>query len=509
MSDFSVNFGEIWAYAKNEATGENEEGEQNIFNSTSLVVNYPYELIPDARIRLVATTFNDVVFGVAHHGSDGAFSVRDGFELAGGVLGGLVGGFVGSLLGGLPAAFGAATGSTYGEGWGGDLYDSLGSVGRDWSHTVAVQVHGQDGDQLAQRFSIIGSKWENGQRVDIIHVSENGPAGPKQWIYTVPDGQAEIDRLNAEDSAIGPAAGTTGTVGNDHCFLADATVQMWPVDKTIKPSVDGIYDEQHVLSKVWVKPISDILVGDLVVSYDDKGRIKPAPVTRTMTNTATHLLDFWNTGVTPGHAYYCADGKFKDQHVPLMDILRTDGAIMLADGTMIRAATNCKVGSMGDMMIHASATLQNPDGTWTEPKPGKVRFGTRIILPDGRHMSFMEMAASEGWKVTDDGYMVGMMKGEDGTVEERAFHFPYSHGEELPKPEDYILARSKVSLEAIYAAGEWEQIGTRMPAPVGMVGLNTNHTSTLLQPSKPEPNLPPAFDNHPDAPHRRRLNRTS
>lgn len=284
------------------------------------------------------------------------------------------------------------------------------------------------------------------------------------------------------------------------CFKSDTLIQMWPLDPSIKPRIDGTYDEKLVLSEVWEKPICEIRVGDLVVSYDDKGRIKPGPVTRTMTNTATHLLDFWNTGVTPGHAYYCADGKFKDQHVPLMDILRTDGAIMRADGTMIRAATNCKVGSMGDMMINASATVQKPDGTWTEPKPGKVRFGTRIILPDGTHISFMEMAAREGWKVTDDGYMVGPMKGEDGTVEERAFHFPYSHGEELPKPEDYILARSKVSLEAIYAAGEWEQIGTRMPAPAGMVGLNTNHTSTLLQPSKPEPNIPPAFADHPDAP---------
>ncbi len=33
-----------------------------------------------------------------------------------------------------------------------------------------------------------------------------------------------------------------------------------------------------------------------------------------------------------------------------------------------------------------------------------------------------------------------------------------------------------------------------------MVGLNTNHTSTLLQPSKPQPNIPPAFANRPDAP---------
>lgn len=140
-----------------------------------------------------------------------------------------------------------------------------------------------------------------------------------------------------------------------------------------------------------------------------------------------------------------------------MDILRTDGAIMRADGTM-----------------------QKPDGTWTEPKAGKVRFGTRIILPDDRHMSLMEMAASEGWRVSDDGYMVGMMKGEDGELQEQKFLFPYAHAEELPKPEAYILARSAVTLEEIYAAGEWEQIGTRLPAPAGMVGLNTNHTSTLL-----------------------------
>ncbi len=228
---------------------------------------------------------------------------------------------------------------------------------------------------------------------------------------------------------------------NDHCFLGDTPIQMWPLDPSIKPHADGSYDEAFVLSKVWEKPISEIKVGDIVVAYDDKGRLGPKRVLRTMENRATHILDFWGTGTTPGHAYHCADG------------------------TMIRAATNCKVGSMGDMMIHASATLQKPDGTWTEPKAGKVRFGTRIILPDGRHMSFMGMAASEGWRVSDDGYMVGMVKGEDGELQEQKFLFPYAHGEELPKPEAYILARSAVTLEEIYAAGEWEQIGTRLPVP--------------------------------------------
>ncbi|MEP2783556.1 MAG: hypothetical protein ABJO67_21060 [Pseudoruegeria sp.] len=40
-----------------------------------------------------------------------------------------------------------------------------------------------------------------------------------------------------------------------------------------------------------------------------------------------------------------------------------DGALKCSNGTMIRAATNCDVGSMGDMMIHASSTLQKPDST--------------------------------------------------------------------------------------------------------------------------------------------------
>lgn len=301
----------------------------------------------------------------------------------------------------------------------------------------------------------------------------------------------------APDTSLRPVARPT-----DHCFTAETPIQMWPLNPAIKPRMDGSYDEELVLSQVWEKPISEIKVGDLVVAYDERGRLAPKAVTCTMTNTATHLLDFWGTGVTPGHAYYCADGKFKGQHVPLMDILRTDGAIMRADGTLIRAATNYEVGSIGDKMIHASSTVQKPDGSWTEQKTGNVRFGTRIILPDGRHMSFLEMAVSEGWKVSDDGYMVAARKGEDGSLQEQKFLFPYAHGEELPKPEDYILARSDVTLEAIYAAGEWEQIGTRMPAPDGIVDLNTNHTSTLLQPSKPAPNIPPAFADHPDAPSR-------
>lgn len=289
---------------------------------------------------------------------------------------------------------------------------------------------------------------------------------------------------------------------NDQCFKSDTPIHMWPLDPSVKPRADGTYNEELVLSKVWHKPISQIRVGDLVVSYDDKGRIKPGPVTRTMNNTATHLLDFWNTGVTPGHAYYCADGKFKDQHVPIMDILRTDGAIMRDTGKMFRAATNCEVGSLGDKFVHASASFKRPDGTWTARKQGQIRLGTRAILPDGRDMSILQIMAQYNWGYNEGtGNLIAPME-IDGEIKQQDFLFPWTFSEDLPKPEDYILGRSDVTLEAIYAAGEWEQIGTQMPAPEGMVGLNTNHTSTLLQPSKPHPNIPPAFATHPDAPHR-------
>ena len=290
------------------------------------------------------------------------------------------------------------------------------------------------------------------------------------------------------------------SVPDNHCFLSNTPIQMWPLLSSLKPRSDGSYDERQLMSQVWEKPISKIKVGDVVLAYDAKGRLAPKQVLRTMENRATHILDFWGTGVTPGHAYYCADGKFQDRHVPLMDILRTDGAIMRADGTMVRAATNCEVGSMGDIMIYASANIQKPDGSWTGPKPGQIRFGTRVIMPDGKSMSLMEIAATEGWRVSDDGYMVGMLRNGDGSLEEQRFHFPYIYGEHLPSPEDYILARSAVTLEEIYAAGEWEQIGTQMRPPERMVGLNANYSGTGFQPTKPKSNTPPAFRNHPDAP---------
>ena len=84
----------------------------------------------------------------------------------------------------------------------------------------------------------------------------------------------------------------TGAPANNHCFLHDSSVRMWPLDLSIEPRLDGGYDEELVLSKVWYKPIGEIEVGDLVVSHDKQGRLQPDRATRTVTNIATHILDF-------------------------------------------------------------------------------------------------------------------------------------------------------------------------------------------------------------------------
>ena len=289
-------------------------------------------------------------------------------------------------------------------------------------------------------------------------------------------------------------------VPGNQCFLHDTLVQMWPLNPSIQPHADGSFDEQKVFPQIWQKPISEVQPGDIVVSYDEHGRLAPKPVVRTMVNSVAHILDFWGTGTTPGHAYYCADGIFKGQHVPIMDILRTDGAIMGSDGKLIRAATNCEVGSLADKFIHVTALKRVEDGSWAFAEEGMLRFGTRLILADGRHISLMEMAAGEGWQISDDGYMVAMVRGDNGQLQEQKFSFPYEHGETLPKPEAYILARSAVTLEEIYAAGEWEQIGTRMPAPAELFDLTKGGSGSVKQTFRKRPNVPPAFADRPDAP---------
>ncbi len=95
----------------------------------------------------------------------------------------------------------------------------------------------------------------------------------------------------------------------------------------------------------------------MVLSPDKTGTLVPARVTRTFVNDVAHVLDFHGTGVTPGHVFLCGAGRFQGRHVPLIDILRNDGAVVRQDGSLMRASTGCAVGSDADRRMPEGIVL--------------------------------------------------------------------------------------------------------------------------------------------------------
>ena len=189
------------------------------------------------------------------------------------------------------------------------------------------------------------------------------------------------------------------------------------------------------------KPIEDIRIGDAVMAYDpeaDNGRggLRPSKVTQTHATPNRIVLDFWGTRVTPGHVFLCGDGPYEGQHRMLIDILRDDGAIVRADGTRVRAATNCAVGSAGDRLINVRP---HPD-LQTPLIEGRLRAGARLPESDGE-MTVMEVMATQGYTLLPDGNIV--RDGDDP--------HPLTFRGKFPRPEDFILSRSGVTLDELYS----------------------------------------------------------
>ncbi len=225
---------------------------------------------------------------------------------------------------------------------------------------------------------------------------------------------------------------------NDRCFAAGTFIDM----------ADGTQ-----------KPIETIEVGDEVLAYDPDttdglGALKPARVARTITNFVDEIIDFHGVNVTPGHATLCADGPNKGHHIPLMDIIREDGVIADRDGTLIRAATNLAVGSAGDQMVQVAYLLDKSQQTYFK---GEMRLGTLMLGEDGREdWRVMDALAREGYQVFDDGLIA-----KDGEIPHPLYWFGA-----VPKPEDYILKKSKLALADLYAANG--ELKSGAPTHAGM-----------------------------------------
>jgi hypothetical protein len=275
--------------------------------------------------------------------------------------------------------------------------------------------------------------------------------------------------LGLEDSRRSSEMFTVPEFENE-CFLAGTRISMW--------GGGG-------------KPIEQIEAGDIVVSYDKDGRLKPGRVTRTTVNHARQILDVHGLMMTPGHVTLCGDGRFAGRHVPVLDILRSDGALVQEDGSMIRAATGCRLGSPGDRMITAIVGDRMPDGLVQVTGTGQIRAGTRFITAEGKHVSVLDLILMCGGQLTDD----GMIEGSDGA--RLPFHWTFTAS--LPRPEDYVLQRSATRLHDIYQAQEWEAVRPVMPMPSGGEAGAAVSTHPAIVAAAPV-NVPLALRDRPEAP---------
>ena len=307
---------------------------------------------------------------------------------------------------------------------------------------------------------------------EITGINFSDPLNTNSW--TVRD---SIDAKLKLGLLYGSAEAKISVDTENRCFLAGTPIDMW----------DGTQ-----------KPIEEIAAGDVVVSYDASGTLKPGRVKRTFENRVAHILDVHGLMVTPGHATYCADGKFAGRHVPMIDILRSDGALVTRDGKKVRAATNCPVGSLEDRFVKA-VTFEDVPGTDSVRilDSGEIRLGTRYMRADGATMSVLETIRKMGASLSDDGHVILPGPGEKTP-------FFWTFGKHLPRPEDYVLQRSQLTLNDIYEADEWEAVGPQMPSPfAGEAGPGFSPSRGGVRApgrSEPTPNIPLAMRGHPNQP---------
>ncbi len=84
----------------------------------------------------------------------------------------------------------------------------------------------------------------------------------------------------------------------------------------------------------------------------------------------------------------------------------------------------------------------------------KLRLDTRWMIPNGSHFTMREYMEGIGVELVKDGGLRGYVHWKE-TGNTNIFAWVLS--ETLPEPEDFVLARSQTTLEAIYKAGQTHQ----------------------------------------------------
>jgi len=164
-------------------------------------------------------------------------------------------------------------------------------------------------------------------------------------------------------------------------------------------------------------------------------------VTHTHSRQVDHILNFWGTEVTPGHVFLRGDGSNPGQAQCLIDILLEDGTAIRADGSLVRAATGCFLGSEGDRLI-PYRWQECPDGPLQE---GRVRLGVLFTAEDDGHFVTIQSFLRERRCTVDAEGLIVRPDGPPTVL--RGTQPP-------PRPEAYILARSGKTLAELMDSPE-------------------------------------------------------
>lgn len=226
-------------------------------------------------------------------------------------------------------------------------------------------------------------------------------------------------------------------------------------------------------------PISSVRESDEVLAFDPsaengRGGLVPRRVTAVHRSEVDHVLDVFGLGVTPGHATLCGDGPNEGRFRPVMDILIDDGAVVNENGSLRRLSTNAPVGSDDDLPVQVALVrpFAGRDAKGRERRSlkavelGWLRTGTRFIKPDsakdreaagdgttaaiGDEFTLGEVIRANGWQLVTKGRKRGMIRQRPGDSPKP---FPWG-GDALPRPEDYVLAKSGVTLDELRQAAK-------------------------------------------------------
>ena len=200
------------------------------------------------------------------------------------------------------------------------------------------------------------------------------------------------------------------------------------------------------------KSIERIAVGDSVLAFDDeaqagRGALVSRRVTQLFATPDRAVLDFHGLRVTPGHVFLCGDGPQAGSFRMLLDILCDDGAIVDRAGRLVRAATNGLVGTREDAFVEIAYVTEPDSQAW---RRARLRAGTRLCLPEGGSTTVLACLQDEGYRLRSDGLVEC-----DGEAPQPLPWFGVP-----PRPEDYVLARSGLTLAELYAEAPQRPIPT-------------------------------------------------